>query len=150
MKDGATGPDGEGDDLYLGRLLLLGHRDFVERAGAKLRARGHLGLGPAHTGVLAHFDRDGTRITTLAARVGITKQATGQLVADLERQGYVIRSPDPADRRAVLVRFTDAGRRFLRDATDVREEIEAEYRSRLGDERYRLLHDALRDLIGGS
>ena len=141
-------PDAGGDGgLYLGRLLLLGHRDFAERAGAKLRARGHLGLGPAHTGLLAHFDPAGTRITTLAERARVTKQAAGQLVADLERQGYLQRTPDPTDRRAVLVRFTEAGGRFLVDATEVKDEIEAEYRRRLGEERFRALRDALLVLV---
>lgn len=150
MVDSGRGPYGggtPGDGLHLGRLLLLGHRDFAERAGAKLRDRGHRGLGPAHTGILAHFDRDGTRITTLAERARITKQAAGQLVADLERQGYVARAADPADRRAVLVRFTETGRRFLHDAAQVKDEIETEYRSLLGEDRFRLLQDSLRRLL---
>jgi MarR family transcriptional regulator, temperature-dependent positive regulator of motility len=35
----------------------------------------------AHTTLLAHLDPDGTRITVLAERAGMTKQSMGQLVA---------------------------------------------------------------------
>lgn len=40
----------------------------------------------------------------------ITKQAVGQLVDELEGLGVVERGPDPTDRRAKLVHFTDFGR----------------------------------------
>jgi DNA-binding MarR family transcriptional regulator len=152
MEDGmGAGADraGEGDEagLYTGRLLLLAQRDFGERAIAKLRARGHAGLGLAHTALLVHLDAGGARITALAERARITKQAVGQLVADLERQGYVARAVDPRDRRAVLVTYTAAGHRFLADAAAVKDEIEAEYAAILGPDRLRELRATLRALL---
>jgi DNA-binding MarR family transcriptional regulator len=132
---------------HIGRLFLRAHRDFSERALEKLSARGHGGLGLAHTTLLPHLDLDGTRITTLAERAGITKQAVGQLVADLEQRGYVARAVDPTDRRATLVFFTEDGRRFLRDAEQIKYEIEAEYAAILGAERLDALREALVTLL---
>ncbi|MBZ0279206.1 MAG: MarR family transcriptional regulator [Anaerolineae bacterium] len=116
----------------IGRLLLQAHRAFGLRAHHKLQARGHGDLGMAHTSLIAHLDLEGTRITTLAERAGMTKQSMGELVIELERKGYVERSSDPTDKRATLVRFTQAGCRFLEDAYHVKQEIEAEYTALLG------------------
>jgi DNA-binding MarR family transcriptional regulator len=119
---------------HIGRLLLRAQRAFSVRAVDKLRTYGHDGLSLAHTNLIANLDLDGTRITTLAERIGVSKQAAGHLVLDLEERGYVTRAVDPADRRATVVTFTDAGWRFLRDAYHVKREIEAEYRAILGEQ----------------
>ena len=134
-------------EQHIGRLFLRASRSFAALATRKLRERGHEGLGTAHTALLPHVDLEGTRATALAERAGMSKQAVGQVVRNLERQGYVERLPDPSDSRATLVRFTDAGWRFLRDAGDVKREIEAEYGAALGEERMRLLRSALNDLL---
>lgn len=139
---------GEWRQQHIGRLFLLAHRDFSERALEKLTARGHAGLGIAHTTLLPHIDLEGTRMTVLAERAGVTKQAVGQLVADLEQRGYVARTVDPRDRRAVLVTFTAAGERFLRDAERIKHELEDEYLARLGVERMAELRAILTDLVG--
>ena len=47
-------------------------------------------------------------MSVLAERAAITKQSMAELVAHLERHGYVERVPDPTDRRAKLVRSTAA------------------------------------------
>jgi DNA-binding MarR family transcriptional regulator len=47
----------------------------------------------------------------LAARLGIDAPYTSVIVGDLEQRGLVTREPHPRDRRAKLVRATDAGRR---------------------------------------
>jgi DNA-binding MarR family transcriptional regulator len=114
--------------------LLRAYRDFSVRSVEKLRARGHAGLGLEHTALLIHLDTDGTRITTLAERAGVTKQAMGQLVRELEQRGYISRIDDPSDRRAALISFTALGWQFLLDAQAVKHEIEAEYSALLGQE----------------
>lgn len=134
-------------EQHVGRLFLRASRAFAARVSEKLKARGHGGLGAAHIALLPHVDMEGTRATVLAERAGMSKQAVGQVARDLERQGYVERGPDPADGRASLVVFTDAGWRFLRDARDVKVEIETEYAAALGIERMRSLRSALNDLL---
>jgi DNA-binding MarR family transcriptional regulator len=53
------------------------------------------------------------RLTALTATEQITQPAMTQLITRLEREGLVERRPDPNDRRAVLVRATDAGTRII-------------------------------------
>ena len=145
-----TGEQGQPQLLrerHIGRLLLRAHRAFSARAVEKLWQRGYDGLSLAHIALLPHLDVDGTRITALAERAGMTKQGMGQLILDLERQGYVTRSPDPDDRRAVLVRFTEAGQVLLRDAVAVTSELEAEYSAILGKAQLRNLRDALMAIV---
>ena len=131
----------------IGRLFARASRAFSVQATDKLRARGHTGLSLAHTTLLSYLDLDGTHITTLAERAGITKQSMGQLVAELEERGYVARNPDPADRRATLVTFTEAGWQFLLDAWAIKKEIEAEYAALLGAKGLEELHTSLSRLI---
>ena len=68
------------------------------------------------------------RLGELAARRGVCQSVVSRQVGELEARGYVVRRPDPADRRAGLVRLTPAGRELLAEAADTRR---------------RWLHDAL-------
>src|SRR5207237_182656 len=64
------------------------------------------------------------RITERAAREGVTQPAITLLVNRLENRDLVLRTPDPLDRRAVLVDLTPAGHELL-------EQLRAEYRALL-------------------
>ncbi len=132
----------------IGRLFLQAHRAFGIRAFEKLRARGHNGLSLNHTALLANLDLEGTRITTLAERASMTKQSMGELVQDLEEKGYIQRTSDPTDRRAVMIQFTDAGWQYLHDAYAIKQEIEAEYAALIGEVGMAALRDCLKLLIG--
>ena len=132
---------------HIGRLLLRAHRAFSERALRKLRQRGHTRLSMIHTTLLPHLDINGTQATVLAERAGMTKQAAGRVIADLEREGYVQRFPDPTDRRASRIVFTDTGWQFLVDAYHVKKEIEMEYTALFGEERMQQFRCVLQELI---
>jgi len=85
-----------------------------------------------HTALITNLDAEGTRLTTLAERAGMSKQSMGQLARELERRGYVSRKIDPTDKRAFLIRFTNRGRWLLADARSAKDELEAEYAALLG------------------
>jgi DNA-binding MarR family transcriptional regulator len=55
---------------------------------------------------------DGLRPIELAERLRITKQSVNDLLGHLEQHGYLIREPDPADRRARVLRLTAKGQHF--------------------------------------
>ena len=65
------------------------------------------------------------RTTDIAARAGITKQAVGQIVDELEALGYVRREPDPADARARLVVYTERGKASMFDGLAALARVEA-------------------------
>lgn len=134
-------------DESIGRLFLQAQRAYIKRGIAKLRARGHDRVTLAHTTLLPYLDPEGTSVTNLAERAGMTKQSMRQLVIDLEDKGYIKRIPDPDDRRATLVIFTVEGRRFIEDGYEVKKEIDDEYRAILGEERVEALKESLKTLI---
>src|ERR1700730_13286920 len=70
-------------------------------------------LRRSHTSLFPHIDLEGTRVTDLAERLGVTKQAVSQLVDDLEAMAVLERVIDPDDARARRVRFTSRGRAGL-------------------------------------
>ena len=133
----------------IGVLFQLLSRDFERRARGTLQERGHTDLLPSHQVVFASLGRDGTRLTTLARHAGMTKQAMGQIVDDLEQLGYVERIPDPDDGRAKIVRFTAAGLDFVCDAAEVLDEIWRDYAAQLGVRELDQLQDALQKLLKG-
>jgi DNA-binding MarR family transcriptional regulator len=100
--------------------------ELIER----LEADGHEGVHPSHHALYENIDRDGTRLTELAARADMTHQSMGELVASLERGGWVERRPDPTDGRARLVCLTSSGRHLVRRGLHHIAEIEAEWQER--------------------
>jgi DNA-binding MarR family transcriptional regulator len=132
----------------VGQLLLKGARLLDERALGRVNREGpKVPLRPAHTSLFPHIDREGTRLTELARRLGVTKQAAGQLVTDLEALEVLERVDDPADGRAKLVRFTDRGLKALQHGLSVLRTIEGELERRLGRARMRALHEALAEVV---
>jgi DNA-binding MarR family transcriptional regulator len=117
------------------------HRRFAER--------GHPEIRPPHDNVMQFLDDGGTRVSMLAERAQITKQSMAELVAHLERLGYVERVPDPSDRRAKLVRATSRGKQLYAIAREVVAEIEAEWTRRLGKAKMRRLRELLEELNAG-
>jgi len=118
----------------LARQMLVIYRTFNALAQQKYAQAGHAGLTTAHTSLIAQIDLSGTRIVTLAERMGITKQFAGRLVEELRALGYVTTENDPTDRRATLVKATDAGWHFLADACSARAEIEQYFQTAIGPE----------------
>jgi DNA-binding MarR family transcriptional regulator len=63
-------------------------------------------------------EKEGTRVSDLADALRIAPRSATEVADGLEARGLVERAPDPADRRAVLLRMTDAGR-AIRDEVAV-------------------------------
>ncbi len=70
-------------------------------------------LRAAHTSLFPHIDLEGTRQTELARRLGISKQAVGQLVDELVLAEVLERVPDPTDGRAKLIKFVRGSQTLL-------------------------------------
>lgn len=116
----------------LGQLLLRSARLFDGLAFARF-AQAHPQIRRAHLQLMPHLDLEGTRITELARRAEITKQAVGQLVTDLEAAGYVERTPDPSDQRAKIVTLTERGRRGMMDGLGVFAQLVHELSAEVGE-----------------
>ena len=131
-----------------GQLLLKAARLFDETAVARVnRAARTATLRPVHTKLFPHIDFEGTRIVTIAERLGVTKQAVSQWVAELTEMGVVELIDDPDDGRAKRVRFTARGVDAIHRGLDVLRGIEDEVTAVVGARRMAALRDTLADLV---
>ncbi len=132
----------------IGRLLLLARRDFLSRLSDKLNA-GAAATFLSRSRLLPYIDVDGTRSTELARRMGVTKQAVGRMVQELEEAGLLTRKADPNDGRAFQVIFTPAGLRYLVRMHRAINEIEADYMQAFGEERLQQVRETLSAIAYG-
>ena len=110
---------------------------------ARLAERGHGLVRAAHGVVFQYLDDTGTSVSLLAERAQMTKQAMAELVQHLETHGYVVRVPDPHDRRAKLVLPTDRGHEVIAIAQGLVPELEAGVAELLGPDRTHALRQDL-------
>jgi len=131
------------------QLLFKCARLLNDVALARARARSGLEIRAAHTSLFPHIDLEGTRLTELARRLGVSKQATGQLVDEMVEMGVLERVADPEDARAKRIRFARRrGALALMEGLAVLGEIESELADKLGRRRVDALHDTLLELLG--
>src|SRR4051812_21713187 len=95
-----------GRPMQMGLLLKLPYVALERHLSARLHALGFGDLRPAHYAVFQSLVPQGSRLTELAERAGMTKQSMGYLVDYLEDHGYLRRVPDPQDQRAQVIRTT--------------------------------------------
>jgi len=86
---------------YAARMVHLQMERWAERHGlSEMRLRILF--------MLRHM-RDGVPLGVLATKLYVSARNVTGLVDHLERDGLVVRVPDPADRRSVLARLTERG-----------------------------------------
>jgi DNA-binding MarR family transcriptional regulator len=104
-------------------------------------------IKPNHSAVFGQIRLEGSRLTELARKANITPQSMGKIVDELEHMGYVERTPDPADRRAKLIRLTASGSKALQAGVATIEGIEDRLVGLLGSRDYRTLRRILAKII---
>jgi DNA-binding MarR family transcriptional regulator len=132
--------------LNLAQLLKHPFEALLARLHRELADAGFPEIRPAHGCVLQYTEPDGSRLTDIAQRAGLTKPTVLAAVDDLERLGYAERLPDPNDGRAKLVRLTPRGAAAAAEGARIIASIEADWRRRLGTQRATALRIALEAL----
>ncbi len=90
------------------RLLSLRHR----ARAAQLLAP--LGLHAGQEALLLELDRTGPCIQAqLSGALGCEPPSVTLMTRKLETSGHIQRTPDPADRRAIIVALTDSGKKLV-------------------------------------
>jgi len=119
-------------------LIALVHRlnrelqqDMVDEA-----ARQGFPSKSAYNYVFATLDRDGSRAARMAEQAGITRQSMGEVIRDMAEAGLVEMVPDPADRRAKLVIWTEAGITQGQRGFEHILELEEKFSQEIGEEDY--------------
>lgn len=113
-------------------LVLMAHNIEVPLGLSNLAARGQ--VSAAHVHITRHLPLQGARLTDLAHRAGMTKQAMGKLVDQCEAWGLVTRAPDARDARAILVAFTATGMVWLKAFEAAVSQAEDELRGAIGEQ----------------
>jgi DNA-binding MarR family transcriptional regulator len=114
-----------------------------DRLYAGVVATGCDDLSAAHVGLWRYPGLEGLRPSQLADRRGITKQSVNDLLGHLEQHGYLSRVPDPADRRARVIRLTSKGWRLQRTIYAEAGAAQRQIAEVLGPRRFAQLHRSL-------
>lgn len=96
---------------FLVRRAWLGMRAAI---GAELKA---FGLStPQYATLMILEQHPGRSNSDIARAVASTRQAANEMLAGLERDGFISRTPHPDDRRAQQINLTASGRERLAEA----------------------------------
>lgn len=142
------------DALAADQLGSFGHTllECARRFDLLGQARLNAALGediarPSVMRLVLHMSPEGIRPTELARRVDISKQAVGQTLSFLEERGLIEFAPDPADRRALIVRMTDVGEEAWRLGLEALGEVQREVEARVGAETVARTFSGLRMIL---
>lgn len=93
------------------------------------------GMSMGEDPVLEYLSRqdEGMNPSDLAKTLGYSRPRMTRILDSLEEKGYIVREPDPADRRRVLASCTDAGRAYAHDHSSNGVSNLANCLSKLGD-----------------
>jgi DNA-binding MarR family transcriptional regulator len=109
------------------------------------------GLMPTQLGILTYlYDSPGIEQAALAARLGIDRASTSQMVDRLEQKGIVERCMDSADRRVRLLRLTPAGRKLRRRLQPKLDAVNNRILSPLAPSERKVLLDLLVRVVEGN
>jgi DNA-binding MarR family transcriptional regulator len=133
---------------HVAYLLHLATRRMRQEAELEVPAP-FSGLSAAQTRLLDLVPAAGTTATELSARMRVTKQGLGQLVAQLTSAGYLQLVTDPADRRAKVIRCTELGEQAQELMRARLDEVERRWRAEVGTARYRAFREVLAELVAG-
>ena len=117
------------------RLLFSAAWLFDAQILAIVNRRGFPDIRMAHLHLPRNLELGGTRLTELARRAEMSKQAMAELVDQCEKMGLVERQPDKSDRRAKIVLFTPRGRRLIELVREAVTIAEQNLRHQIGKER---------------
>lgn len=113
-------------------LALMAGNEDMPLALSNLAARGR--LSASHIHITRHLAQGGARLTELAQRANMTKQAMGKLVDQCEAWGLVLRVQDAHDARARRIVFTPVGLSWLQAYRQAVAQAQAELRTAVGAE----------------
>lgn len=108
-----------------------------------LKQQGWPAITRAQSLVFVNIGEGVTRPSEIASRVGVTRQAIHQTINEMVELGYLTLQPDPTDRRAKVVVYTEQGERVGAAAVSALRDIENSLSTRIGSDRVVALRDAL-------
>jgi DNA-binding MarR family transcriptional regulator len=134
------------DERNTATLISMAHLLVSRRVSEAVSNAGYT-VKASHGAVFSQLGAGGARLTDLARGAQMSLQAMGELVDELDRLGYVERTPDPGDRRAKVITLTDAGQRCAEAGGDAIRALEASITTVLGERGHQQLRRMLVRLL---
>ncbi len=103
---------------------------------AALHDAGFADIMPAHFAVFRYPPPDGRRPSDVAADAGMTRQAMGYLLGQLEQRDYLTRTQHPDDQRSKRINLTERGDAAAQTIRQALREIEADLEAELGAKQF--------------
>jgi DNA-binding MarR family transcriptional regulator len=144
---GVTGPLTAIDDWPLTALLRGARAVFAAEIRRALADAGYEDIPPNGPYVIGGMARASAPLADVIVRLGVSKQAAGQLVDTLVVRGYLDRSVDADDRRRLVLELTPRGMDAARVIRTVVDSLEAEMETAAGPDRVRAVREVLGWLI---
>ena len=138
--------EADGRGPYVGSMMRTTVNWIMDCIYEHVVAAGFDDLGRAHVRLFRFPTAEGLRPSELADRLQVSKQSVNDLLHDLEARGYLVREPDPRDRRARVVRLTDRGRALEDAAYEGAASAQRLIAEQLGARRFAQMRDALQDV----
>ena len=126
----------------VGRLRLayeFGRNEML----ARVRAAGHADVTSAMIALFRFEGVDRRRPGAIAATARLSKQATNDMLGELERLGYLERHPDPTDGRARIVQLTKRGQALDAAVWKAGREVEQAWRNQFDDKDWTTFQEVL-------
>ncbi len=114
-----------------------------KRLGAAIWDQGFDRFGVSAGHVFGVIGPGTSQIRSIASILGISKQAVALAAAELDRLGYIIRLPDPADGRQLVLGLSPRGQELVAAGERSVKAIEDSFKALLGTNEYRRLEDAM-------
>jgi len=128
---------------------------LVERANRALQSdmvrtahrHGHPEVKNAHNSVFGTLSREGSRAADMATRAGITRQSMGEVIREMVALDILEMRPDPEDKRAKLVTYTDHGLAVAGDGRRHIIDLEQRFAEEFGPEDYAVARKVIEQIV---
>ncbi len=130
-------------ELATPTLMRAARGAYARSIRAELHAMGIDDMPRNGMFILAGIDATGGPRQDLPAGLGVTKQAVSQLIDALVNRGYLVRGPDPGDRRRIVLALTERGRAAVEAAARAVDAVDRQLLERVSPEQVDAMRTAL-------
>jgi len=130
-----------------GIMLISLIEDYEQRFSSAYESAGFGDVRRPHGYVLRYLEKDGSCITDIAQRAGITKQTAGKIVQELVRLRYVEVGSVAGDARVRLVRFSKRGRQLVDISQQLVQRLHDDYAEQVGGATFARFEETLQLLV---
>jgi DNA-binding MarR family transcriptional regulator len=124
-------------------LITAAYVGMVDRLLEAMAAAGLTEMRQAYGFVIREVAAESPTVTRLAEALDVSKQAASKLVDEMEEKGFIERTPDPVDRRALRLELTAKGKKVLRTALATSSRVERALQVEIGKPGVRAFRRAL-------